>query len=99
MDCGYARGPVAPASSGRPPPSGRAARAAPRSRLSSSPFSLRQADIDRRRLSAAHLDLRGVAAIAILPDFEGMRSDGELDHERSSGRAVPPLAIDDHLGV
>src|SRR4030095_5242916 len=99
MDCVTARGPTAPASSVRRPPRGGGAHPKPRSRLSSSALSFRQTDVDRRGLFTAHVDLRGVAAIPILPNLDAVRSSSELNDERFFGRPWPALAVDQNLGV
>src|SRR6187401_3673050 len=99
MDCATARGPTVPASSVRLPPLGGGAHPRLRSRLSSLALSFRQTDVDRRGLFTAHVDLRGVAAIPILPNLDAVRSSSELNHERLFGRPLPALAVDQDLGV
>src|SRR5687768_13763357 len=99
MDCATARGPTVPASSVRLPPLGGRASPRPRSRLSSSAFSFRQTDVDRRGLFATHVDLRGVAAIPILANLDAVRASCELNDERLFGGPLPALAIDQDLGV
>ena len=60
----------------------------------------READVERRRLSGAYVEIRGVAAVSIAPHFDPMRARSNLhDQLLVVGRSFPHLAVNQDLGA
>src|SRR5262249_1683499 len=82
-------------------PAARAARSTRSPARGASSLVLRsQADVERRRLAAVHVDVGHVGAVARLVDLDGVAPLGQIDHETvlALGRA-PLLTVDEDLGV
>src|SRR5689334_24763938 len=59
-----------------------------------------QADVQRRRLAATHVDVRDVRSEAGLLDLDGVPPLGQLDDDPLLAlRRSPLLAVDDDVGV
>src|SRR5204863_2129971 len=70
-------------------------------RMNDLPLILRpQADVQRGRICAAHLDVGDVAAIARLLDFDRVPAFGDLHDQLILRLRSPPFfAVDEHVGV
>jgi hypothetical protein len=62
--------------------------------------SWRKTDIQRQRLTALNVDVSRVPAVARLPNFDLMRTFGQIDRKPAlSLRALPGLAVDEDRRV